>query len=100
MVEYVTAQTKGPQILRMKTSVAGHKASFVEKILPLFTGARAIPDQKRPGVSGEGANLLISAATMRCPQFKNFRLPEGMTETLYCNELGCQPTRLTIAELD
>ena len=65
----------------MKTSVAGHKASFVEKILPLFTGARAIPDQKRPGVSGEGANLLISAATMRCPQFKNFRLPEGMTRS-------------------
>jgi hypothetical protein len=35
------------------------------------------------------------------PAIQEFQtLPEGMTETLYCNELGCQPTQLTIAELD
>jgi hypothetical protein len=70
----------------MITSVAGRKASFAEKILPPFLGVSAIRDQKGPGVSREGENLLISAAAACRPSISRFSLGDQLAQL----EFGCR----------
>jgi hypothetical protein len=66
----------------MITSVAGRKASFAEKILPPFLGVSAIRDQKGPGVSREGENLLISTAAACRPFISGFSLGDQLAQQI------------------